>query len=104
MATVIRMKRGGRSHKPYYRIVVMDSRTRTGGVEVESLGVYQPCARPKPVIQVDLKKALDWLRKGAQPSDTARTVLSNLGLMKHLHEGTEPEVSSDAVTELTANA
>ena len=99
------MKRGGRSHKPYYRIVVMDSRTRSGGVEVDVVGVYQPCARPKPIVQVDQKKALDWLRKGARPSDTARNVFSTLGLMKHLHDGTEPaESSSDAVAELAANA
>lgn len=103
MATVIRMKRGGRSHKPYYRIVVTDSRTRRGGQEVDSIGVYHPCARPEPVSEVDVKKALQWLRQGAQPSDTARGVLSKLGVMKHLADGTEPEeaiaVAKDAAPE-----
>lgn len=93
MATVIRMKRGGRTHKPYYRIVVMDSRSRSRGQEVDSIGVYHPCARPEPVSEVDVKKALKWLRTGAQPSDTARNVLSKLGVLKHFHEGTEPEES-----------
>ena len=68
MATVIRMQRGGRTHKPYYRIVVMDSRSRTRGVEVDTLGIYHPCARPEPVAEVDIHKALEWLSKGASPS------------------------------------
>lgn len=91
MATVIRMKRGGRTHSPYYRIVVQDSRTRTRGRELDILGVYHPCARPEPVSEVDAHKALEWLRKGAQPSDTAKSVLSKLGVMKHFTEGTAPE-------------
>ncbi len=91
MATVIRMKRGGRTHAPYYRIVVMDGRMRTRGREVDHIGVYQPCARPEPVTEVDVHKALDWLRKGAQPSDTARSMLRQMGVLKHFAEGTTPE-------------
>ncbi len=91
MATVIRLKRGGRSHKPYYRIVVMDSRSRSRGPELDNLGIYHPASRPEPVSQVDAHKALDWLRKGAQVSDTAKGVLSKLGVMKHFAEGTSPE-------------
>jgi len=97
MATVIRLKRGGRTHAPYYRIVVMDSRSRTRGQEVDTLGVYHPCARPKPISEVDALKALDWLGKGAQPSDTARSVLSKLGIMKHFSEGTRPEEATLAL-------
>ncbi|MBI3117257.1 MAG: 30S ribosomal protein S16 [Candidatus Hydrogenedentes bacterium] len=103
MPTVIRMKRGGRTHEPYYRIVVMDSRHRTRGPEVDVIGVYHPCARPEPVSEVDVKKALRWLREGAQPSDTAKSVLGKLGVMKHFHDGTEPEeavaVAKDAAPE-----
>ena len=91
MPTVIRCKRGGRTHSPYYRLVVMDSRTRRGGKEVDTLGVYHPCARPEPICRVDAGKALDWLRHGAQMSDTARSILSRLGVLKHLREGTVPE-------------
>lgn len=91
MATVIRMQRNGRTHKPFYRIVVQDSRNRTRGRELDTLGVYQPCARPEPVSQVDARRTLEWLRKGAQPSETARNVLSKLGIMKHFHDGTMPE-------------
>jgi small subunit ribosomal protein S16 len=85
------MKRGGRSHKPYYRIVVIDSRHRDGGPEVDILGIYHPCARPEPVSEVNVHKALEWLRKGATASDTAKSVLRKLGVYKHLHEGTTPE-------------
>jgi len=91
MATAIRLKRGGRTHEPYYRIVVIDSRARNRGPEVDIIGIYHPCARPKPVSEVDAHKALHWLRQGAQPTDTARSVLSKLGVMKHFHEGTTPE-------------
>ncbi len=93
MATVIRMRRGGRTHKPYYRIVVQDSRSRDRGPEIDTLGIYHPCARPEPVSEVDVAKALSWLNKGATMSDTARSVLSKLGVLKHFHEGTVPEES-----------
>jgi len=85
------MKRGGRAHKPYYRLVVMDSRSRSRGPELDNLGIYHPASRPEPVSEVDAHKALDWLRKGAQVSDTAKGVLSKLGIMKHFAEGTSPE-------------
>ena len=91
MATAIRLRRGGRTHSPYYRIVVIDSRHRDRGPEIESLGVYHPCARPEPISEVDVHKTLDWLKKGAQPSDTAKSVLRKLGVMKHFAEGTVPE-------------
>lgn len=93
MATVIRLKRGGRSHKPYYRIVVMDSRSRSRGTELDSIGTYHPVARPEPVSEVDVHKALDWLRKGAQTSDTAKGLLSKLGVLKHFADGTTPEAA-----------
>jgi len=53
--------------------------------------VYHPCARPEPISEVDVHKALDWLGKGAQPSETAKGVLRKLGVLKHHAEGTRPE-------------
>lgn len=97
MATAIRLRRGGRTHRPYYRIVVIDSRHRDGGPEIDTLGVYHPCARPEPVSEVDVHKTLDWLGKGAQPSDTAKSLLRKLGVMKHHAEGTKPEETVVAV-------
>ncbi len=91
MATVIRLMRGGRKKKPYYRIVVQDSRVRDRGREIDTLGVYHPTARPLPVSEVNAVRALDWLRKGATPSDTVRAVFSKLGIMEHFHKGTVPE-------------
>lgn len=90
MATAIRLKRGGRTHAPYYRMVVTDSRSRNRGAELDILGYYHPCARPEPKSEIDITRALDWLRKGAQPSDTAKSVLSQLGVLKHFHEGSTP--------------
>ncbi len=86
MATVIRMKRGGRTHAPYYRVVVMDSRGKDTGRVIEELGIYHPCARPEPRVEVDGDKALAWLGKGAQPSPTVRNIFSKLGLMKQYAE------------------
>ncbi len=101
--------RGGRKKKPYYRIVVQDGRTRTRGREIDTLGVYHPTARPLPVSEVNAVKALEWLRKGATPSDTVRAVFSKLGVMKHFHDGTNPEeavalVKDEAVVDAGYNA
>ena len=91
MATVIRMKRGGRTHAPYYRVVVMDQRDRTRGRVLDEIGVYHPCSRPEPTIELDAGKALDWLYKGAVCSDTARKVLSQKGVMAAFAKGAKPE-------------
>ena len=107
MATVIRMKRGGRTHSPYYRIVVTDSRKKTTGRVIEEIGIYQPCARPEPIVQVDVARALDWLHEGAQPSDTAKNILSKKGVLAAFAEGktsadfapTEESTDAPAVSE-----
>ncbi|MCC6699023.1 MAG: 30S ribosomal protein S16 [Candidatus Hydrogenedentes bacterium] len=91
MATVIRLQRGGRTHTPYYRLVVMDSRDRTRGRVIDQIGVYHPCARPQALAEIDMKKALKWLCEGAKPSDTARTVLSTHGVMAAFAAGKKPE-------------
>jgi small subunit ribosomal protein S16 len=110
MATVIRMKRGGRTHAPYYRVVVVDSRTRRQGRVLDEIGVYHPCARPEPRIEVNPRKALDWLQKGAQPSDTARAVLKQHGVMEAYDQGKNPDdlpeaqVASPAATAAEAAA
>ena len=81
MATVIRLKRGGRTHSPYYRVVVMDSRAKDTGKVIEELGYYHPCARPEPTTEVKEEEIMAWLRKGAQPSQTVRDILSKKGIM-----------------------
>ena len=91
MATVIRMKRGGRTHAPHYRIVVVDSRDKATGRVIEEIGTYDPCGQPEPTAVVDTKRALDWLRKGANVSDTVRSVLSKKGIMAAFAAGAKPE-------------
>jgi small subunit ribosomal protein S16 len=86
MATVIRLKRGGRTHAPYYRVVVVDSRARQSGRVIDEIGIYHPKARPEPRAEVDREKALDWLGKGAQVTDTVRSVLSKQGVLAEFHQ------------------
>ena len=81
MATAIRLKRGGRTHAPYYRVVVMDSRAKATGRVIEEVGIYHPCARPEPKTEINEEAALAWLRKGAQPSNTTRNLFTKKGIM-----------------------
>ncbi len=85
MATVIRMKRGGRAHEPYYRVVVVDSRDKATGRVIEEVGVYHPCAKPAPKFEILEDRVLDWLGKGAKPSDTVRNELRRRGVMEKFH-------------------
>lgn len=81
----IRLTRMGKKKQPFYRIVVVDSRRRRDGKYIESLGFYNPKVEPA-VMNVDVEKAAEWILKGAQPSETARSVLSKLGVMKKVLE------------------
>ena len=80
MAVKIRLNRMGAKKNPFYRIVVADSRSPRDGRFIEVLGNYDPSEDPA-VINVDEDKALDWLKKGAQPTDTVRSLLSKKGVM-----------------------
>lgn len=95
MATVIRMKRGGRTHAPYYRVVVIDSRSRGRGREVDAIGYYHPCANPAPVAEVDTEKALVWLARGARLSDTVKDVFSKKGILA-AHVARKPAAEAPA--------
>jgi small subunit ribosomal protein S16 len=76
----IRLTRTGRKKQPYYRIVVMDSRDRRDGAYIDQVGIYQPKHQPA-VVRLEEKKALEWLSRGAIPSDTVKTLLSRHGVM-----------------------
>jgi len=97
MPTCIRLRRGGRTHSPYYRIVVIDSRHRDRGPEIETLGVHHPCARPEPISEINAHRALDWLTDGAQPTDTVKSIFKKMGVMKHFAEGTRPDVETATI-------
>ncbi|NNF01342.1 MAG: 30S ribosomal protein S16 [Bacteroidia bacterium] len=96
MSTKIRLQRHGKKGSPYFHIVVADSRAKRDGKYIERIGSYNPNVNPA-LIELDNDKALDWLDKGAQPSDTARAILSYRGVMyrKHLMRG----VRKGALTE-----
>ena len=85
MAVKIRLKRMGSKKSPFYRIVVADSRSPRDGRFIETVGTYNPLVEEN---QVTLKeeRVLEWLSKGAQPSDTVRNILSKEGVMKKFHE------------------
>ncbi len=88
MAVKIRLQRKGRKQQPYYYIVVTDSRKARGGQFIERLGSYNPMTDPAS-IDLNADRALVWLNNGAQPSETARRILSYKGVMfqKFLQRG-----------------
>ena len=76
----IRLRRMGRRNRPFYRVVVADSRSPRDGKFIEIIGHYDPLTDPA-TISVDGEKALKWLKDGAQPTDTVRSLLSKLGII-----------------------
>jgi small subunit ribosomal protein S16 len=80
MATAIRLARRGSKKHPTYRIVVADSRRARDGRFIESIGFYNPMTDPSEII-VDEIKAKEWLKNGAQPSDTVRKLFSVKGIV-----------------------
>ena len=85
MAVRIRLKRVGAHKAPFYRVVVSDSRSPRDGRFIEEIGTYNPVAQPAQ-ISINEEKALQWLQNGAQASDTARDLLSKVGVLKKFHE------------------
>lgn len=88
MATKIRLQRFGKKGRPFYHLVVADSRAPRDGKFIERIGSYNPNTNPA-TIDLNFDKALDWMNKGAQPTDTCRAILSYKGVLykKHLQGG-----------------
>ena len=76
----IRLRRMGAKKAPYYRIVVADARSPRDGRCIEEIGTYNPLTEPATVT-VDVEKAQTWIKNGAQPTDTVRTLLKNAGVL-----------------------
>jgi len=76
----IRLRRMGRRNKSFYRVVVTDSRSPRDGKFIDTIGHYNPLTDPATV-SIDEEKALQWLRYGAQPTDTVRSLLNKLGIL-----------------------
>ncbi len=104
MAVRIRLARKGRRKLAYYHIVVADSRAPRDGRFIERLGIYNPRTDPA-TIEIDFDKALDWLQKGAQPTETCRAILSYKGVLlkKHLLEGVKKGAFDEAEAERRFN-
>ena len=101
MPVKIRLQRHGKKGKPFYWIVAADSRAKRDGKFLEKLGTYNPNTNPA-IIELDVDGAVKWLQNGAQPTDTARAILSYKGAMlkNHLAGG----VRKGALTEEQAEA
>ncbi len=81
----LRLRRLGKKGQPFYRIVAADSRSPRDGRFIEEIGTYNPVKADAPV-ELNHEAALKWLKAGAQPSDTVRSILSREGVMKAFHE------------------
>jgi small subunit ribosomal protein S16 len=101
MSVKIRLQRHGKKQKPFYWIVAADARSKRDGRYLEKLGTYNPNTNPA-TIDLNLDQAVQWLHNGAQPTDTARAILSYKGaLMKHHLDG---GVRKGALTQEQADA
>ncbi len=85
MATKIRLMRLGRKKRPFFRIVVADSKARRDGAFIDVIGYYNPIAQPAEV-KIDEEKVLKWLNVGALPTDTTRSLFSKAGIMQRFAE------------------
>ena len=100
MPVKIRLQRHGKKKHPVYHIVIADSRSPRDGKFIERIGVYNPQTRPA-TIEIDSNKALTWLTKGAQPSDTVKAILTYKGILyrKHLQRGVTKGIFSQEVAD-----
>lgn len=98
MPVKIRLQRHGSKKRPFYFIVVADARSPRDGKFIQKIGTYNPLTEPA-TIQIDRQKALEWLHKGAQPTDTVRKILSQKGVLylKHLLRGVSLGLFDQAV-------
>ena len=83
MAVKIRLKRMGAKGRPFYRVVIADSRTARDGKVIDQVGYYNPLDGD---VKLDEVSIIDWLKKGAIPTDTAKNLLSKQGIMTKFHE------------------
>jgi len=100
MAVKIRLQRHGKKGRPFYHVVVADSRSPRDGKFIERIGSYNPNTNPA-TIDLNFDKALDWLDKGAQPTDTTRAILSYKGVLykKHLLGGVKKGAFDEAAAD-----
>jgi len=81
MAVKIRLKRIGAKKKPFYRVVVADSRFPRDGRFIEEIGTYNPLVEPA-IVKIDAERAQKWIKDGAQPTDTVKSLLKRSGIIE----------------------
>lgn len=94
MAVRIRLRRMGAKKQPFYRVVVADSRSPRDGRFLDTIGTYNPRTEPAE-IRIDREKALAWLEKGAEPTDSARSLLSKAGIWQRFRTGKWPAAAAE---------
>lgn len=105
----LRLRRMGAINKPFYRIVAVDSRGKRDGKYIESVGYYDPKTDPL-TLKVDIDKSIEWLNKGAQPTDTVRSLFKRAGVLEKWHmirnektaDVVEPDVASEQTEEISS--
>ncbi len=80
MATKIRLQRHGAKKRPFYQVVIADERSRRDGRFIENVGYYDPTKTPA-LLKLNEEKVIDWLGKGAQPTDTVNQILKKQGIL-----------------------
>ncbi len=81
MATKIRLQRHGAKKRPFYQVVIADERSRRDGRFIENVGYYDPTKNPA-ILKLNVEKVIDWLGKGAQPTDTVNQILKKEGILE----------------------
>ncbi len=100
MSVKIRLQRHGKKGRPFFHIVIADSRAKRDGKFIQKIGIYNPITNPA-TIELDVDSAVKWLNNGAQPTDTARAILSYKGALykKHLQGGVAKGAFDEAEAE-----
>ncbi|HEX2976442.1 MAG TPA: 30S ribosomal protein S16 [Bacteroidales bacterium] len=104
MPTKMRLQRFGKKGRPFYHIVIADGRAPRDGRFIEKIGTYNPISKPAE-IDLDFQKAYDWFRKGADPTPTVKTILSDEGILlyNHLMKGVDKGAFTKEVAEVKFN-
>jgi len=99
----IRLRRMGAKHQPSYRVVVADSRSPRDGRYLDQVGFYDPLVNPA-VITIDQEKAIDWLRRGAEPTETVAILLKKRGIVPEVVRKGGTVVPTETVPPTTDSA
>jgi small subunit ribosomal protein S16 len=105
MAVRIRLRRMGKTKRPFYRVVVADQRSPRDGRFIENIGRYHPLDDPSS-IEIDEERALHWLRVGAQPSNTVKVLMTKTGIWEKFagSKGSKPAGAAKKQTKAAAEA